>query len=60
MVGCKMGDLEMVDLLIGFGADIAAKNPVGDTCMSLAQKSGNQDIVSLLVKKGVSIRPASA
>jgi len=59
MFACKVGSKEMVELLLSFKADIKATNSLGDSCMTFAQKSGNPDIMGLLVKSGASIRPAS-
>lgn len=50
----------MVELLLQYGSDATAKNAVGDSCVTMAQKSGNQEIVSILVKNGASIRPSTA
>jgi ankyrin repeat protein len=59
MFACKVGSKEMVEMLLGFKADLKATNSLGDTCVSFATKSGNPEIMALLVKSGASIRPAS-
>jgi ankyrin repeat protein len=59
MFACKVGSQEMVELLIKYKADVKAINNLGDTCVNLAQRSGNSDVMALLVKNGASIRPSS-
>lgn len=59
MFACKAGSQEAVELLLNYKADIKAVNNLGDSCVNLAQKSGNQNIMVLLVKNGASIRPPS-
>jgi ankyrin repeat protein len=59
MSACKAGCKETVELLLTLKADIKAINNLGDTCVNLAQKSGNSDLMMILVKNGASIRPAS-
>jgi ankyrin repeat protein len=59
MYACKAGSKEAVDMLLALKADIKAVNNLGDTCVNLAQKSGNSEVMMLLVKNGASIRPAS-
>ena len=59
MYACKSGNKELVELLIANRADIKATNTVGDSCVSMAQKCGNPEILVLLVKHGASIRPSS-
>ena len=36
MTACKMSNLEIAKTLIDAGAAVNTKNPVGDTCISLA------------------------
>jgi len=59
MFACKLGSKEMVELLLQYKADIKATNKMKETCMSMAQKSGNQELIMLLVKHGGSLRPQS-
>ena len=59
MLACKIGNQELVEILIGYRADIRVTTPIGDTCITMAQKSGNSEIMMMLVKSGASIRPAS-
>lgn len=59
MFACKIGSKEMVELLLSYKADIKATNSLGDSCVSFASKSGNPEIMGLLVKSGASIRPTS-
>ena len=44
-------------MLLSYKADVNVKNATGDSCMSFAQKSGNQEIIMMLVQKGLSLRP---
>jgi ankyrin repeat protein len=59
MYACKAGSKEAVELLLQYKADIKAINNLGDSCVNLAQKSGNAELMVLLVKNGASLRPAS-
>jgi ankyrin repeat protein len=59
MYACKIASHEIVELLIKCKADIKTVNKVGDSAVTMAQKSGNQEIMMLLVKSGASIRPSS-
>ncbi len=59
MYACKAGSKQTVELLLHYKADIKAVNNLGDSCVNLAQKSGNADLMMLLVKNGASLRPAS-
>ncbi len=59
MYACKRGEKQAVELLLQYKADIKVVNNIGDSCVNLAQKSGNPEIMMLLVKNGASIRPAS-
>ncbi len=57
MHACKVACKEVVELLIKCKADINAVNKVGDSAMSMAKKSGDQEIIMMLVKAGVPLRP---
>ena len=59
MYACKTGSKASVELLLQYKAEITAVNNLGDTCINLAQKSGNSEIMMILVKNGASLRPAS-
>jgi ankyrin repeat protein len=59
MFACKLGSKEVVELLLHYKADVKATNTLGDSCISMAQKNANPDIMVLLVKSGGSLRPAS-
>ena len=41
MYSCKHGNKEIVELLLKYKADINIQTPLGDTCVTMAQKSGN-------------------
>jgi len=49
MFACKQGSKQMVELLLSYKADIKATNGLGDTCVSFAAKSGNPEVMGLLV-----------
>jgi len=51
----KSGDLEGVKRALEAGADVKAKNTMGDTALMLASKNGNTEIVKLLIEKGADV-----
>ena len=59
MNACLKGDLSVVKLLLSNGSDIKATNAIGDSCVTMAQKSGNQEVVMELISKGAALRPGS-
>lgn len=46
--------------LLAAGADPNLKTNDGDTCVSLAEKTGQLDLIAELVKGGAKLRPVSA
>lgn len=56
MIACKNGDLDLCKYLIKQEVDIHATNSIGDNCLGIAQRSGNQQIVMLLLQNGASLR----
>ncbi len=49
---CRTGDKAKAEVLIAHSADVNAKNRDGHTPMSLAKRSGNEQLVELLRKHG--------
>jgi ankyrin repeat protein len=49
MLACNLGSKETVELLLKYGGNMLATNNLGDTAMSFAQKSGNQEVVMLCI-----------
>jgi ankyrin repeat protein len=49
---CRTGDKAKAEVLIAHSADVNAKNHNGHTPMSLAKRSGNEQLVELLRKHG--------
>jgi len=56
MLACQTGNVELFEILIKVGCNIHATTPLGDTALTIAQKSGFQDLALQLVSKGASIR----
>ena len=54
-VASQHGFLEMVALLIEFGADVNATSNTGISALSLACKNGYLDVVRLLVVTGAKV-----
>ena len=55
MVAAKIGDLELVRLLLSRGADINAKTQNGGTPLMFSAIRGNPDIVRLLIERGADV-----
>ena len=49
------GDAELVEQLLGIGADIHAKSKMGQTPLHRAAENGNLETVALLIAKGADI-----
>jgi ankyrin repeat protein len=52
MIASKYGHIEIIRLLIQYGADIDAQNHQGQTSLMLASKYGHKECVQLLLEKG--------
>lgn len=50
---CRMGNLEVVELLLRHGADIQARNEIGDTCLFTAAEWKRPEAVRLLLSHGI-------
>ena len=55
----KNDNLELVRLLIDYGADINARNKDGATAFSIAQNNGNTQICDFLIERGANQTAAS-
>jgi len=55
---CHLGHLEMVSLLLEYGADPNLTNKTGETPVLLAASSGHLDVVTLLIQCGANILAA--
>ncbi|KAL1020858.1 hypothetical protein UPYG_G00005640 [Umbra pygmaea] len=49
---CQLGDVVMTQLLVWYGSDINAKDPQGQTALSLARKSGSKECADILLQHG--------
>ncbi|XP_060751122.1 arf-GAP with GTPase, ANK repeat and PH domain-containing protein 2 isoform X4 [Tachysurus vachellii] len=49
---CQLGDVVMTQLLVWYGSDVKAKNPQGQTALTLAQQAGSQECVDILRQHG--------
>ncbi|XP_047663548.1 arf-GAP with GTPase, ANK repeat and PH domain-containing protein 2 isoform X6 [Tachysurus fulvidraco] len=49
---CQFGDVVMTQLLVWYGSDVKAKNPQGQTALTLAQQAGSQECVDILRQHG--------
>jgi ankyrin repeat protein len=50
---------DIVSLLLRFGADVEACTGIGDTCIQVAQRAKNLEILSLISAAGGTLRPSS-
>uniref|UniRef100_A0AAR2JUF1 ArfGAP with GTPase domain, ankyrin repeat and PH domain 2 n=1 Tax=Pygocentrus nattereri TaxID=42514 RepID=A0AAR2JUF1_PYGNA len=51
-VACQLGDVVMTHLLVWYGSDVKAKNPQGQTALTLARQAGSQECIEILVQHG--------
>lgn len=52
MIAARSGNVEIVRALIASGADLDAKDPDGDTALTIAGKAGKHEIIYLLENAG--------
>jgi ankyrin repeat protein len=60
VAAARKGGAAIVDLLLSKGADVHAKDRVGETALTIAARSGDLDIVKLLLAKGAEPNTADA
>ena len=56
MICCQNGNTDLFEILLKCGANVHATTPLGDTALTIAQKSGYQELALALVQRGASIR----
>ncbi|XP_072512627.1 arf-GAP with GTPase, ANK repeat and PH domain-containing protein 2 isoform X2 [Salminus brasiliensis] len=49
---CQLGDVVMTQLLVWYGSDVKAKNPQGQTALTLARQAGSQECIEILLQHG--------
>ncbi|XP_036447622.1 arf-GAP with GTPase, ANK repeat and PH domain-containing protein 2 isoform X4 [Colossoma macropomum] len=49
---CQLGEVVMTQLLVWYGSDVKAKNPQGQTALTLARQAGSQECIEILVQHG--------
>jgi ankyrin repeat protein len=52
VAAARKGGAAIVELLLSKGADVHAKNRIGETALTFAARAGDLDIVKLLIAKG--------
>ncbi|CAI0650287.1 unnamed protein product, partial [Colletotrichum noveboracense] len=55
---CKNGNAELVEMLLGIGADTGIENNYGSTPLNAASYNGHMDVVKLLLDKGADVAVA--
>ena len=55
LLASELGDLEMVQVLVGNGADIQMRDNLGQTALHLATRFGQESVVKALLDAGASI-----
>lgn len=51
MLACKIGSIQIVELLLNNQANLHETNILGDTSLKLAQRFGHEELVLLLIQK---------
>uniref|UniRef100_A0A8C8D9R0 Small monomeric GTPase n=1 Tax=Oncorhynchus tshawytscha TaxID=74940 RepID=A0A8C8D9R0_ONCTS len=49
---CQLGDVVMTQLLVWYGSDVKARDPQGQTAMTMARKSGSKECADILLQHG--------
>uniref|UniRef100_A0A6Q2XNI7 Small monomeric GTPase n=1 Tax=Esox lucius TaxID=8010 RepID=A0A6Q2XNI7_ESOLU len=49
---CQLGDVVMTQLLVWYGSDVNARDPQGQTALSLARKTGSKECADILLQHG--------
>ncbi len=60
VAAARKGGAALVELLLSKGADLHAKDRIGDTALAIAARTGDLDIVKLLMAKGADPNAADA
>jgi ankyrin repeat protein len=59
MYACEYGNIELINLLIKYGADVNLYSDEGITCMLLAIVNANSNVVKCLLKNGFKLKEKS-
>ena len=59
MYACDYGNIELINLLIKYGADVNLYSDEGITCMLLAIVNANANVVKCLIKNGFKLKEKS-
>jgi len=51
MLGCKLGLIQIVEILLMNNANLYEANILGDTPLKIAQRFGHEELVLILIKK---------
>lgn len=51
MLACKLGLIQIVELLLLNQANLSETNVLGETALKLAQRFGHEDLVLILIQK---------
>jgi ankyrin repeat protein len=60
MLSCKLGYIEIAEILLDNKANLYEINILGDTSLKLAQKHGHENLVIILIQKYKALARQSA
>jgi ankyrin repeat protein len=60
MLSCKLGNIEIAEILLENKANLYEINILGDTSLKLAQKNGHENLVMILIQKYKALARQSA
>ncbi|XP_045065396.1 arf-GAP with GTPase, ANK repeat and PH domain-containing protein 2 isoform X1 [Coregonus clupeaformis] len=49
---CQLGDVVMTQLLVWYGSDVKARDPHGQTALTMARKTGSKECADILLQHG--------
>lgn len=49
---CQLGDVVMTQLLVWYGSDVTARDPQGQTALTLARNTGSKECADILLQHG--------
>ncbi|KAM9505005.1 arf-GAP with GTPase, ANK repeat and PH domain-containing protein 1-like isoform 9-T9 [Salvelinus alpinus] len=49
---CQLGDVVMTQLLVWYGSDVKARDPQGQTALTMARKTGSKECADILLQHG--------